>query len=246
MQPKALLVATATASSLLFLLPSARAQHTPAGDSAAPHAGKPEIDCPLRKKGIDPHALRPFEEVEKYIEFLEKPDRAEWQKPEAVVAALGLKGDEVIADVGAGSGYFSFPLAAAAPRGKVWAIDIEAEMVRHVHHKAMTAGVANIEALLTAPDDPAVPAGTDLVFICDVLHHVAERPAWLRRIHGALEPGARVALIEFREGPLPKGPPEAMKIAKEQILSLMAAADLRLVGEHTEILPYQHFLVFER
>ncbi|MAE70411.1 MAG: SAM-dependent methyltransferase [Gemmatimonadetes bacterium] len=215
-------------------------------EKAAPHATKPAIDCPLRKHGVDPHALRPFAEVETYIEFLERPDRAEWQKPDSVVEALALSGNETIANLGAGSGYFSFRLAAAVPKGKVWAIDIEPEMIRHIHHKALTTQVSNIESVLTALDDPSVPEGTDLVFVCDVLHHVQEQSAWLKRLQGALRPGAKIALIEFREGELPQGPPEAMKISRPEILRLMNGAGFRLVSDHVDVLPYQHFLVFER
>ena len=90
----------------------------------------PGIDCPLRRAGVDPSQLRPFAEVEKYIAFLDRPDRAAWQRPDEVVAALGLHGDETVLDLGAGSGYFSFRLARAVPRGKVVATDLEPEMIR--------------------------------------------------------------------------------------------------------------------
>ena len=78
----------------------------------------PPIECPLRKAGIDKTKLKPFEEVEKYIKFLERPDRAKWQKPEAVVQALGLKGTETVVDLGSGSGYFTFRLSKAVPKGR--------------------------------------------------------------------------------------------------------------------------------
>ncbi len=97
----------------------------------------PPIDCPLQKLGVDPFHLRPFDGDEKYIAFLEKPERAVWQKPDDVVAALGLEGSETLIDVGAGSGYFTFRFAKALPRGKVIATDTEAEMIRHIHHKVM-------------------------------------------------------------------------------------------------------------
>ncbi len=234
-------------SAILICLAGSRALSVDQSEEdAAPHAAKPTIDCPLRKHGVDPHALRPFAEVEKYIEFLDRADRAEWQMPDSVVEALALSGNETIADLGAGSGYFSFRLADAVPKGKVWAIDIEPEMIRHIHHKALTTETSNIEAVLTAPDDPSVPEGTDLVFLCDVLHHVQGRSAWLQRLHGALRPGAKVALIEFRKGKLPQGPPEKMKISRAEISRLMRAAGFHLVTDHAEVLPYQHFLVFER
>ena len=138
------------------------------GQQAAVHdPAHPPNDCPLRKQGLDPAHLRPFEDTAKYIAFLERPDRAAWQKPDAVVAALGLTGKETIVDIGAGSGYFSFRLARAVPEGKVIAPDVEPEMIRHIHHKAMTEGVRNVQAAFAKPDDPGVPAEADLVFMCD-------------------------------------------------------------------------------
>ncbi|MBW1856525.1 MAG: hypothetical protein JRJ00_18045, partial [Deltaproteobacteria bacterium] len=78
------------------------------------------IDCPLRKKGVDVDHKKPFKDAEKYIAFLEREDRMKWQRPEAIIEELDLKGDEIIADVGAGSGYFSFRFASMLPKGKVY------------------------------------------------------------------------------------------------------------------------------
>ncbi len=204
----------------------------------------PPIDCPLRKAGIEPHHMKPFESTEKYIAFLEREDRAGWQKPDAIVKALRLRGTETVSDVGAGSGYFTFRFARALPHGNVRAIDIEPEMIRHVHHKAMSDGMTNIEVVLATADDSKVSADSDLVFICDVLHHVDEREKWLERIHETIGSSARIALIEFKEGELPAGPPESMKIPKNEIVALLEKAGFRLVEDHSELLPYQHFLVF--
>ncbi len=206
----------------------------------------PPIDCPLRKQGIDPAHMRPFADVEKYIAFLDRDDRAVWQKPDEVVSALGLEGDETIVDLGAGSGYFSFRLAKAVPQGKVIAADIEPEMIRHIHHRAMTEGVGNIEAKLITAADPGIPADVDLVFICDVLHHVPDRHVWLEKIANAMPSGARLVLIEFRAGDLPEGPPESAKIPRDRLVQLVTDAGFKLVGAHDELLPYQTFLIFER
>jgi cyclopropane fatty-acyl-phospholipid synthase-like methyltransferase len=116
----------------------------------------------LRKAGINPHALEPFEEVEKYIAFLEREDRAQWQKPDAVVKALSLNGDEVLVVLGAGSGYFSFRFAKALPKGRVYALDTQAEMVRHIHHKAMREGMSNVQGQVIMPDDPTLPDEANL------------------------------------------------------------------------------------
>ncbi len=204
------------------------------------------IDCPLRKQGIDPSHLRPFAEVEKYIKFLDRSDRAAWQKPDAVVTALGLKGSETVIDVGAGSGYFTFRLANALPTGRVVAADTEAEMIRHIYHKAMAEDVQNVEAKLIQPGDPAISAQADLVFMCDVLHHVADRSAWLSKLASEMKPGARLVLIEFKEGKLPEGPPEAVKIPRSRMLEMVTQSGLRLASERSDLLPYQTFLVFRK
>ena len=188
----------------------------------------PPIDCPLRKAGIDPGKLKPFEEVEKYIQFLERPDRAKWQKPDEVVKALGLKGSETVVDIGAGSGYFSFRFAKALPKGKVIATDTEPEMIRHIHHKAMSEGIPNVEPRIAKPDDPGVPKDADLVFICDVLHHVPNRPEWLKKLHAEMQKGARLVIIEFKSGKLPEGPPESVKIATPEVIRLCKEAGFTL------------------
>jgi SAM-dependent methyltransferase len=217
--------------------PAQPAEHDPA---------HPPIDCPLHKLGVDPAHVRPFDDAEKYIAFLDKPGRAIWQKPDTVVAALGLKGTETVVDLGAGSGYFTFPIARALNAGKIVALDIEPEMIRHIHHKAMTEGIKNIEVGLAKADDPSVPVGADLVFVCNVLHHVAGRKAWLAKLSSEMKPGARLVLIEFKEGKLPEGPPESVKIPRAEIVKLVTAAGLVLDGEKPDLLPYQTFLVFRK
>jgi len=206
----------------------------------------PPIECPLRKRGVDPSHLRPFDDVEEYIAFLERPDRALWQRSDEVVAALGLAGSETVVDLGAGSGYFTFRLARALPLGHVVAVDTEAEMIRHIHHQAMTASVRNVEAQLVPPDGATIPPATDLVFVCDVLHHVPERAGWLGKVVAQMKPGARLALIEFKEGELPEGPPAAVKIGRAALLGLAADAGLDLASEQPSLLPYQTFLVFRK
>jgi len=230
--------------------PASRTTLTPTASIAAatPHhdPAHPPIDCPLRKAGIDPNGLKPFEDVEKYFAFLDRPDRVAWQKPDAVVAALELAGSETVVDLGAGSGYFTFRLAKALPTGKVIAIDIEPEMIRHIHHKVMADGIANVEPVLGQPDDPGIPAQADIVFVCDVLHHVPNREAWLGKLAAEMHQEAKLVLVEFKEGPLPEGPPEAMKLGRAKLLALATGAGLVLASEKPDLLPYQTFLVFSK
>jgi SAM-dependent methyltransferase len=221
----------------------AAAQSTP---EPVVDAGQPSIACPLAKQGVHPADLRPFKDVEKYIAFLERPDRATWQRPDAVVAALGLAGNETIVDVGAGSGYFSFRLARALPGGSVVASDIQPEMVRHLHHKAMSEGVQNLHVVLGQADDPGIPPAADLVFVCDVLHHVPDQPAWLGKLAREMKVGARLVLVEFKEGKLPQGPPEKLKLSRAKLIDLAKNAGLVLVAEKPNLLPYQTFLTFRK
>jgi len=217
-----------------------------AGKLAAQDHNMPGIDCPLRKAGVAPSQLRPFAEVEKYISFLDRPDRASWQKPDEVVAALGLQGNETVLDLGAGSGYFSFKLARAVPRGRVVAADLEPEMIRHIHHKAMVEEITNLSPMIIKADDPQVPGEADLVFVCDVLHHVQDRAGWLKKVASEMKPGARFVLIEFKEGKLPEGPPQAVKIPRKQLVELVSHAGLPFESEKVGLLPYQVFLVFRK
>jgi hypothetical protein len=127
----------------------------------------------------------------------------------------------------------------------VIAADTEAEMIRHIHHEFMGDGITNIQAVLTKPEDPEVSKDADWVFICDVLHHVTDRPAWLGRVASEMKTGAKLELIEFKEGKLPEGPPEGAKIPRAQLVSLASHAGLMLDSEKTDI-PYQVFLVFKK
>jgi FkbM family methyltransferase len=216
-------------------------------DAAEPaESPLPAIDCPLRRAGIDPTKLKPFDQVEKYIEFLERPDRARWQKPDEVLKALGLKGSETVADLGAGSGYFTFRLSKALPQGRVIAIDNQPEMVRHVHRKARTEDFANVTAQVATTDDPQLPRDADLVFVCDVLMHVRNKTSWLKSIYDQMHRGSRFVLIDFKEGALPEGPPEAIKVPKAEIQRLCREAGFQLHADHADLLPYQQFLVFQR
>jgi SAM-dependent methyltransferase len=229
--------------------PSGRAAEPAPAAVQAPAAhdpAHPPIDCPLHRKGVSPEGLRPFAQAEEYIQHLERPDRAAWQKPDEVVAALHLSGDETLVDLGAGSGYFTFRFARALPRGKVVAVDVDPEMVRHVHHRVVSEGVRNVQVVLADPADPGIDPSADVVFLCDVLHHVEGPEAWLARAFAEMKPGARLAVVEFREGRLPEGPPEAMKIPRARLAAMLEKAGFVLGVDHGGLLPYQDFLVFHR
>ena len=214
--------------------------HTGGGES------KPPIDCPLHDKGVAHKHTTPFGNTEKYIAFLEREDRATWQKPGAVIEALKLTGDETIADVGAGSGYFSLRFASALPRGKVYAIDVDPAMIHHIRHRVRADTIDNVEVILASPEDPKVPKDSEIVFICDVLHHVDNKSRWLEKVHGEVEKGARLVLIEYKEGDLPEGPPEWMKMSPQEVTATALGAGFTHVSTDNDLLPYQIIFVFEK
>jgi ubiquinone/menaquinone biosynthesis C-methylase UbiE len=188
----------------------------------------------------------PPETTSAYIRALEDPGRVEWQRPDEVVEKLGLKAGEAVADLGAGSGYFSLRFAqAVGPAGKVYAVDISPGMLDYLEGHAKEARLENIQPILTEPHDPKLPTSSvDLIFICDTLHHISDRAAYYPLLARALRPGGRLVDIDFYKKPLPVGPPVTMKIAKEEMIQEVKPAGFHLVQQF-DFLPYQYFLVFQ-
>jgi ubiquinone/menaquinone biosynthesis C-methylase UbiE len=171
---------------------------------------------------------------------LEDPSRDAWQKPHAVVMALDLKPADTVADIGAGSGYFARRFALHA--GRVYAVDIDEKLLAMVRSKAP----GNLERIVAAPDDPRLPSqSVDMIFFCDVLHHIENRPAYYVKLVKALKPGGRIVVIDFYKKPLPVGPPESMKLSEQEVISEFQKAGFAL-SKRVDILPYQYFLFFER
>jgi ubiquinone/menaquinone biosynthesis C-methylase UbiE len=181
-----------------------------------------------------------------YIAALEDPNRDAYQKPEEVLKALDVKRGEVIADIGAGSGYFALRLAARVGReGHVYAVDVNPDMIRHLNRRVRDAGLLNISAILSAADDPFLPQAVDRFLFVNVWHHIEDRSGYVARMKKLLKPGGQIVMIDFHKRDLPVGPPAGMKISREELLREMQGHELRLVREHA-FLPYQYFLVFQR
>ncbi len=180
-----------------------------------------------------------------YIAFLEDPKRDAYQKPHEVIAALDLKEGEVIADIGAGSGYFSFRFAHhVGEKGRVYAVDINPDMILYMNRHIRDLNLKNVLTVLSAPDDPLLADGSvDSFFLCETWHHIENHARYLSLMKKMLKPGGRVIMIDFQKKELPLGPPMDMKISREDLLKEMDSNGFRLVAEHT-FLPYQYFLVF--
>jgi len=165
-----------------------------------------------------------------------------WQKPHEVIQALALPGDAIVADIGAGTGYFSTRLANMLKAGRVYAADLEPAMVKHLAERASREGLANLVPVQAAPDSPRLPAKVDLALVVDVYHHIEARERYFRGLRKSLRPGGGVAIIDFRRDS-PEGPPVSARIAPERVKVEMAKAGYVLVAEHG-FLPRQYFLVF--
>jgi arsenite methyltransferase len=185
------------------------------------------------------HQHHPPRDAAEYAKVLEDPARDAWQLPHQVVMALDLKPGETVADIGAGTGYFSRRFARHA--AKVYAVDIDAKLLEVLKRDAPP----NVVTVLATPDDPKLPAASvDTIFFCDVLHHIANRPSYYAKLARALKPGGRIVNIDFYKKALPVGPPESMKLSDRQVESELAAAGFRKV-KRFDMLPYQYFLVFD-
>lgn len=193
-----------------------------------------------------PHEMhRLHTDAKAYIAALEDPARDAYQKPHEVMEALDVKAGEVVADIGAGSGYFAVRLAHhVGAAGRVYAVDVSPDMVRHLHARVRDTKLTQLSPILAPSDDPLLPEPVDRVLIVDVWHHIENQTAYLEKLKASLKPGGAVIMIDFQKRELPVGPPLAMKIAKEDLVAQMTAAGFRVKAEHT-FLPYQYFLVFE-
>ena len=157
--------------------------------------------------------LRGMADVEEYILRLESPERVRYLMPDVVVENLDLAPDTVIADVGSGPGIFSLRFALACPRGVIYAVDVEPRQLDAVRARMTDLGVGNIVPVLASYDDPHLPPnGVDLIFISDAFHHLSDRVAYTRRLQRYLKPGGRLAILEYRPGDLPVGPPSDHKL----------------------------------
>jgi ubiquinone/menaquinone biosynthesis C-methylase UbiE len=184
-----------------------------------------------------------FGDAEKWSHVFDDPKRDAWQKPHEVIQALALKPDAVVADIGSGTGYFAMRFANMVPKGRVYGVDIEPEMVKYLGERAKREKRANVVALAGASDDPRLPEKADLILLVDVFHHIDERERYFRKLKGYLKPGGRIAIIDFRLDS-PEGPPPAARIAPERVSAELKAAGYKLAGQHG-FLPNQYFLLFE-
>jgi ubiquinone/menaquinone biosynthesis C-methylase UbiE len=185
-----------------------------------------------------------------YIAMLERKGRDEYQMPDRVMQALSLREGERVADVGAGSGYFTIRVARSVGKaGTVWAVDIVPEMLEYIERRTRDEGLSNVKTTKAEKDDPRLPpAGVDTILMVDTLHYVDVdgRAAYAKKLGEGLAPGGRIVVIDFTPKPLserPWGPPPEQKMSREEVDAAMAAAGLVPVKVH-DFLPEQFFVEY--
>jgi ubiquinone/menaquinone biosynthesis C-methylase UbiE len=213
-----------------------RAHDPPAPSSSAVGSASPDDDATSHHS---------FEDVPKWTKVFDDPARDEWQKPQALVQALKLTPGARVADLGAGTGYFSRYLSiSVGNEGTVFAVDTEPNLVVHLRERAEHENTPNVIPILASADNPRLPAASvDVVLIVDTYHHVDARRDYFRRLQRSLTRNGRVAIVDWHKRDLPVGPPPSHKLAREQVLEEMTAAGYVLV-EEPPVLPYQYFLIF--
>ena len=190
------------------------------------------------------HMEHRFDNPDALAKSFDDPQRDAWQMPDRVIAELALRPGSSVADIGSGTGYFAVRLAKSTAHPKVFGADIEPSMVRYLNDRAQKEGLGNIVAVLASPASPNLPSPVDLILIVDTYHHIGSRPAYFRALQKSLNPGGRIAIIDFSANS-PEGPPKEFRFSREQVRQEMAEAGYRLVAS-PDFLPRQQFLIFSR
>ena len=187
--------------------------------------------------------------TQQYMAMLDRPSRDVMQMPEQVVQHLAIQPGDVVADIGAGSGYFTVRLARATGRyGTVIATDTRQEMLDHIAGRLADEHLDNVELIKVEPTETGLPERTvDLTLMVDVIHYVRDRAAYARQLSEAVAPGGRVAIIDFRYDPEAErefAPPPEQQVPRTVLDEEMASAGFHVVAEH-DFLPEQYFVIYQ-
>lgn len=183
-----------------------------------------------------------------YVHLLERPNREDVQKSPQILKALAFKPGERVADIGAGSGYFTFQVAeAVGATGRVEALDIAPEMLDFLDLRVKARRAGNVTVRKVASDDPQLaPGSVDTILMIDAIHYVKDRTAYARKLLPGLAPGGRLVIIDYIPKPMserPWGPPPEQQFPKEQLDREMAAAGFKVLSSY-DFLPEQFFVVY--
>ena len=176
--------------------------------------------------------------------LLEGPDREAWQRPEDVMDWLNISENSVVADLGAGGGWFTVRLAyRVGPNGRVYAEDIQHQMIEAINRRVSREGLRNVRTILGAPTDPGLPETVDAVLIVDAYHEMEHPVVLLRNAAAKLKPNGRIGIVNFKKDGHGPGPPMDERVDPERVIRDAEAAGLRVLAR-PGFLRYQYMLVF--
>lgn len=177
--------------------------------------------------------------------LLDAPDRDLWQRPDQIMDALGIADGSVVADIGAGSGWFTIRLARrVGPQGLVYAEDVQREMILAISRRVSREGLANVRPVLGLKNDPRLPPQSlDAVLVVDAYHEIENRVAMLSSLARALKPQGRIGVVDFKLDGTGPGPSPDERVSPDVVVKDAAQAGLRLIRQEP-FLPYQYFLIF--
>lgn len=178
--------------------------------------------------------------------WLERNERQQEENTELAIRELPLDSSSVVADIGAGTGYYTFRIAPKVPQGRVYAVDVQDESVRFLKNRARELNISNVEVVMGGAKSPNLPKGAvDLALMVDVYHELEYPHEMLQAIRESLKPNGRLLLLEYRAED-PAVPIKRLhKLSVEQANKELAANGFKLV-QREDFLPIQHFLVYQK
>lgn len=203
-----------------------------ASPHVAPPGGHPIPDsqagqhAPGHEHAGHGHPHHAFTHAEAWTQVFDDPARDAWQRPDEVLHALDLEPTMVVADIGAGTGYFSVRIARAVPRGEVLATDLEPDMVRFLRERAERERLPNLRAVQATLTDSGLAArSVDRILIVHVWHHIAEREEYARRLALALRPHGKLFIVDFSLD-AERGPPASIRVSPDAVVATLERAGL--------------------
>ena len=196
---------------------------------------------------VSPAVTMPEAPMESFEVDLEEGLRTDWQNPDFIMQLMGDLSGKTVADIGAGSGYFSFKIARTA--AKVIALDVDPNALEYINSQKEIVGEwsDNIEARLTPPDVPnLLPNEVDLALIVNTFNYIPGKTQYFNRLYDALKTGASIMIIDFKKGDSPVGPSDKYKAEVKEIRTLLRKAGFRRVKEDEKSLQYQFILTAEK
>lgn len=201
----------------------------------------PAYSAPLAEQHPKARLFPPLD-----LGLLEGPDRDLWQKPDLIMDALKIAEGSVVAEIGAGGGWFTMHLARrVGPNGRVYAEDIQPQMVEAIYRRVQRRNLENVFTVLGRPDDPRLPPGLDAALIVGVYHEMEDPVALLKNLARALKPQGLIGLVDFNAGAGGPGPDADERVDPQSVIATAAAAGLRL-SRREAVPPFQFLLVFEK